>query len=271
MVEWFQKILSEEWNILPAGGLTGDAYIAEKDDKRLFLKRNSSPFLAVLSAEGIVPKLIWTRRMENGDVITAQEWLDGRTLERDEMKHERVAELLYKIHHSSELLHMLVRLGKRPKTSDQRFAQLKKYSVVSSLSEKHKEVRQAIHILTEFLPMTRNTKLSVCHGDIDHHNLILDQTKRIYLVDWENAKIADPIIDYGHVLKWYIPKTDWDDWLNLYGIQVNTDTLKRMYWYLIINCLEYLVWHLLRHEHNKVAKRLNKLKELTDDVMTMLT
>src|SRR5690625_7775422 len=118
MVNWFEKVLSKEWKITPAGGLTGDAYFATKGDYRLFLKRNSSPFLAVLSAEGIVPKLVWTKRMENGDVITAQEWIDGRKLEPNEMQDHQVADLLRKIHHSSELLHMLMRLGKKPVSSD---------------------------------------------------------------------------------------------------------------------------------------------------------
>src|SRR5699024_11553321 len=113
--------LSKEWNIVPAGGLTGDAYVAEKNGQRLFLKRNSSPFLAVLSAEGIVPKLVWTKRMENSDVLTAQEWLDGRELKPDEMRQQRVADLLHKIHHSSALLHMLMRLVTKAVTTDDRF------------------------------------------------------------------------------------------------------------------------------------------------------
>ncbi|TXL60570.1 phosphotransferase family protein [Cerasibacillus terrae] len=270
-MEWFQKILSKEWIITPAGGLTGDAYIATNGDKRLFLKRNSSPFLAVLSAEGIVPKLIWTRRMENGDVITAQEWMDGRTLNQEEMKQENVANLLYKIHYSSELLYMLMRLGKRPQTAMSRFIQLTNHTRIQELSNQHREIRQAIHILDTFLPVTDNKKLVVCHGDIDHHNIILDNSGQIYLVDWENAMIADPIIDYGHVLKWYIPKEDWNNWLKPFGISLHTDTLKRMYWYLIINCLDYLIWHYLRNETTAVQNRMLDLKELVNDVQTFLT
>ena len=52
--------------------------------------------LAVLSAEGIVPKLLWTRRVTNGDVISAQKWLPGQKLEPEDMKLERVAKLLKK-------------------------------------------------------------------------------------------------------------------------------------------------------------------------------
>ena len=52
--------------------------------------------------------------MENGDVITAQHWLDGRELKPKDMNSSRVTELLSKIHHSNELLDMLKRLGKTP-------------------------------------------------------------------------------------------------------------------------------------------------------------
>lgn len=84
------------WVIQPAGGVTGEAFYATHKNEKLFLKRNSSPFLAVLSAEGIVPKLVWTKRLENGDVITAQQWITGRKLEPEDMSSERVAKLLKK-------------------------------------------------------------------------------------------------------------------------------------------------------------------------------
>src|SRR5699024_11235810 len=104
-------LLGKGWTITSAGGLTGDAYIATSKDKKLFLKRNSSTFLAVLSAEGIVPKLIWTKRLESGDVITAQEWVEGRELRKEEMQHKQVAELLHKIHHYSEIRPMHIHMS----------------------------------------------------------------------------------------------------------------------------------------------------------------
>lgn len=62
------------WTLDSAGGASGEAYMAEQDGQKLFLKRNSNPFIAALSAEGIVPKLVWTKRIETGEVVTAQHW-----------------------------------------------------------------------------------------------------------------------------------------------------------------------------------------------------
>src|SRR5690625_7777160 len=72
------------------------------------------------------------------------------------------------------------------------------------------EVKVALNYLKQLLPVTREHKQVVCHGDLNHNNLIQTNEGQLYLVDWENATIADPITDFGMVLKWYIPKKDCD-------------------------------------------------------------
>ncbi|RDW15912.1 phosphotransferase family protein [Oceanobacillus chungangensis] len=264
MLEWLERALGDGWKLTPAGGLTGEAFFATKNDKRLFLKRNSSPFLAVLSAEGIVPKLIWTRRMENGDVITAQEWLDGRELKPADMQHQRVANLLYKIHHSTELLHMLMRLGIKPVTSDDMFINIQEQVNRLELLNRYEDVRLALIYLERLLPKTRNQKLVVCHSDLNHNNLLLSKNGKIYLIDWDNASIADPASDFGMVLKWYIPRENWVEWLEKYGVAKDNYLQERMYWYLLHDSLHYLCWHLERKEPIKVMERLKDLYELNE-------
>ncbi|MEN2769191.1 aminoglycoside phosphotransferase family protein [Ornithinibacillus xuwenensis] len=262
MVEWFKKALSEDWEVTPAGGLTGEAYFAKKDNKRLFLKRNSSPFLAVLSAEGIVPKLVWTKRMDNGDVVSAQEWLPGRELRPAEMQHQRVADLLHKIHHSTELLHMLLRMGKKPITADDRFQSIIKRLIANQLKDASIEIQDGIKFLEANLSTARQQKQTVCHGDMNHHNLLLTDDSQLYLIDWDNAMIADPIADYGMLLNSYIPKEDWNGWLQKYGVQLDKQLLIRMYWYLIADSLSFLSFHYERNESDKFEERIEKLKEL---------
>ena len=78
------------WTLDSAGGASGEAYMAEQDGQKLFLKRNSNPFIAALSAEGIVPKLVWTKRIETGEVVTAQHWKNGRELTPSEMSQQEL-------------------------------------------------------------------------------------------------------------------------------------------------------------------------------------
>lgn len=262
MIEWLERAVGKDWELTPAGGLTGDAYIATKENRKLFIKRNSSPFLAVLSAVGIVPKLIWTKRMENGDVVTAQEWLEGRDLTPKDMQSSQVSDLLKKIHQSPELVHMLMRLGKKPVTSDDRLEDIKRRLHRRGLMNQYEDISIALEYLVKLLPATRNQQLVVCHCDLNHNNLLMSNSGEIFIVDWDNATIADPVTDFGYLLKWYIPQEEWDDWLKNYGLIRHDYLYERMYWYLLLDTLDYISWHREREELNKVEERLLSLKEL---------
>ncbi len=81
-------------------------------------------FLAALSVEGITPKLIWTKRIATGDVLTAQDWVNGHTLTRAQMNSPMVAQLLGKVHNSVLLRRMLKKVGGSPQTPRQLFDQV---------------------------------------------------------------------------------------------------------------------------------------------------
>lgn len=227
-----KNMLDGHWQIYPAGGVTGQAFYACHEDERLFIKRNSSPFLAVLSAEGIVPKLIWTKRLESGDTITAQQWVTGRKLNSDDMKNERVAKLLKKIHRSKPLLKMLRRLGKTPVLPENMLKELRSNFPNELLEKPH--IQNTFHFLTKMLPDINYQNWSVCHGDVNHNNWILTEQDELYLIDWEGALIADPAMDIGPMLYWYIPEENWDEWLSVYGMPLTDHLKKRMKWYVLL-------------------------------------
>jgi thiamine kinase-like enzyme len=251
-VNWLEQVLGSEWKITPAGGATGDAFFAKRDGQELFLKRNSSPFLAVLSAEGIVPKLVWTRRMENGDVITAQHRLLGRELKPQDMNGTNVAELLYKIHRSKDLLDMLKRLGKQPLTPNSIIEDIQQAVAFEKLEQP--EIRQAIDLLLQQLPDVQCDEQVVCHCDVNHNNWLLSENNQLYLIDWDGAMIADPAIDVGILLYWYIDEADWKDWLSSYGLELNEHLRTRIYWYVLLQALTSFLWY---HAKNNEKEKQN--------------
>lgn len=255
-----KQILGREWEIFPAGGATGEAFVASHDKEKLFLKRNSSPFLAVLSAEGIVPKLVWTKRLENGDVITAQKWLAGRELTPEEMNQERVAKLLHKIHSSGPLLCMLKRMGKTP---------LKPEGLLEIIEERLDEEIYSLPVVTaslQFLQQELNniqTDLQVvCHCDVNHNNWLLGKNNQLYLIDWDEAMIGDPAIDLGMLLYWYIPDHQWEDWIRLYGIELTPHLLLRMKWYVVAHTLNSVQWHLDTGRPDEMNRWLRFLEKI---------
>ncbi|HHW38388.1 MAG TPA: phosphotransferase family protein [Bacillales bacterium] len=253
--------LGEGWKVFPAGGATGEAYIAQYEGQnKLFLKRNSSPFLAVLSAEGIVPKLMWTKRMENGDVITAQHWLKGRELKPIDMTDKAVAMLLSKIHNSKELLNMLKRIGKKQLQPSQLLEDLIQ-TLGQSLSTE-KEIWNSIHLLEQKLPYISYENLGVCHCDVNHNNWLISDGQELYLIDWDGAMIADPALDLGPLLYWYIPRNNWSDWLHHYGVELTADLERRMKWYVMYQTISSIVWYKSRNEDTEYKQWVAHLENM---------
>jgi len=261
-VNWLEDILGSEWEISPAGGATGEAYFAQYKDRKLFLKRNSSPFLAVLSAEGIVPKLIWTKRLENGDVITAQHWLNGHELKPSDMNGNNVAKLLRKIHKSNELLNMLKRLGKQPLLPEDLLIHIKSLLDQDTDLALGSIIAEAITLLEKELPLVQCDTKVVCHSDINHNNWLLSNSNELFLIDWDGAMIADPAIDIGMLLYWYISKENWHSWLDGYGIEATEQLFLRMKWYVISQTILQIHWYRSKNHDKEVQHWVHYLESL---------
>ncbi|API89094.1 phosphotransferase [Marinilactibacillus sp. 15R] len=224
------------WKLHPIGGDTGQAYMGTKDEEKLFLKRNSSPFLAALSLEGISPKLIWTKRIGNGDVLTAQEWCNGRNLFKDEMHSSRVAKILKKVHQSESLKRMLQRVGGRSIHPKDLLTEYKS-GLAKDLAE-HPQLKKAYKWLVDTkLEIIKDSEISVCHGDVSRKNWLLSEEDQLYLVDWDSAILADLAYDIGQLFSRYIEKKQWNDWLNEYDHEISESFLKRINWYVIMTLL----------------------------------
>ncbi len=258
MLEQFYQL---GWTLDSAGGASGEAYMAEQDGQKLFLKRNSNPFIAALSAEGIVPKLVWTKRIETGEVVTAQHWKNGRELTFNEMHEQRVAHLLKKIHNSRTLLNMLKRMEMEPITPD-----ILLNKINASLSREvltHHVVRKALTYLEDHMPNLDPRFFTVVHGDVNHNNWLLSDHDELYLVDWEGAMIADPAIDLGMLLYNYVPEKKWSQWLEVYGAKDSMDLQKRMKWYTVIQSIGMVQWY----EEQKRYKDMNLWLNFLNEVM----
>lgn len=256
-MEWLRELLGEQWNIYPAGGATGEAYVATLDNQRIFLKRNSSPFLAVLAVEGIAPKLLWTKRLENGDVITAQRYLEGAKLTPREMKEENLALFLKKIHSSKELLRMLKKIRKEADSPEIILAKVR-----MQLSEQvfiQPLVQETLKYLERTMPVIPEDAFVVCHGDLNHHNCLKGENNNLFFVDWDGAVIADFAMDIGILLYSYVPLEEWDAWLQTYGVERSADLDHRLKWYALAHALAYMELNKDRQEMLYWTKLLKKI------------
>ena len=250
------------WQLHPIAGASGEAYMGIKENEKVFLKRNSSPFITALSAEGIVPKLMWTQKTYSGDTLVAQEWKDGHVLKREDMATPKVKKLIMGIHQSDHLLTMLKQVGGKtfhPLDFIQEFFK----DLPESLNT-HIFFNEIIHYLEDSVhDQFYEVDLCVCHGDLNHNNFLLDaDSHNIYIVDWENVRIADPLSDLTYMLLQYFPPSQWAIWMEDYQFDYNQAFYDRVKWYSLINCL-YLIKHFYKEGRNfKVNEMILLLKSI---------
>ena len=80
-----------ELTLTPINGKSGKAYMGSyPDGERVFVKMNTTPILAGLAKEQIAPQLLWSRRLPDGNVMTAQEWLSGEILGPDGLERKQI-------------------------------------------------------------------------------------------------------------------------------------------------------------------------------------
>lgn len=255
----------DDWELHPIAGGTGDAYMGIKSNEKVFFKRNTSPFIAALSAEGIAPKLMWTQRTYSGDILTAQEWKDGQLLTKDDMGTKEVIELIKHIHFSDHLLLMLKRVGERdfhPLDFINYYFQDLSASLASNqlLNQIIQQMEDAID--NDFYEVRR----TVCHGDLNHHNFLRTHDEKLYLVDWENVKIADPLSDITMVLVQYFPPSEWMDWFDQYDYSFNKSFYKRVRWYSMMNCLLLIKQYYDEGRQYKTNEYIMLLKTIANDL-----
>lgn len=253
--------LRDGWELSPIGGNTGTAYMGTRASEKVFIKKNTSPFLAALSMEGITPRLVWTKRLATGDVMTAQEWLNGRTLHRQEMREQRVAQLIHRVHHSQLLHDMLNKVGGRSTTPAQLLDRLA--PTLAPELRQHPLIERALETLETEQPQLPATAYEVCHGDLNHKNWLLSDRQRLYLVDWEAATFADPAFDLGALLCEYVPLEEWQRWLRDYGEQVTTALTLRVNWYARVHCIIVIAESYRQQRFQIMNQHLILLEKLT--------
>lgn len=253
------------WTLHPLNGETGQAYMGIKSEQKLFLKRNTSPFLAALSLEGISPKLVWTKRTSNGDILTAQKWCNGRTLYKTEMNMVRVAQKLKGIHASETLKKMLKRVGGQTYQAEDCLTDY--FTGLPTDLRYHPTLSQATKLLKKQLDtLPVPSEYCVCHGDASHKNWLLSDEHELYLVDWDSVVLADPAYDMGQYLARYCKQIDAEQWLDAYDDQLTEAFRRRLDWYrLMMSLLDIKASYMSGrfHKMNAMIIQLNEWIEET--------
>lgn len=252
--------LDNEWQLQPLKGDTGKAFIGLRAQEKVFIKRNTTPMLAALSKEGITPKLVWTKRTGNGDTLTAQEWMEGRLLQADEIgQRNDVIDVLYHLHHSSSLYDMLAKIGGKICSPDEMLAKYEE-NLPKEIAQ-NSFLTMVLNYLRQNIPAFNPKEATVVHGDVNYRNWLVCQNY-LYLVDWDSIMFADAAVDIATILGHYLPLGNWSQWLLSYGIKPDGDYMEKLYWYALLSILQEVKKNVLKNDFVQTNSEIIQLKRI---------
>lgn len=250
----------KDLTLTPLKGKSGQAFLGTyPSGERVFVKMDTVPILAALADEQITPHLLWTKRKSSGEMMSAQEWLNGRLLERVDMTSKQIVQILIRLHRSKTLVKQLMRLGYKV---EEPYRLLQKWQRRAPFHLRNNHYLQSvIDELMHNLPDFNEELATIVHGDVRHTNWIITTSGLIYLVDWDTVRLTDRMYDVAQIMSHYIPKDGWRDWLVYYGYKDNTKVWNKFFWYGQLSYLNQIMTFFEMEELDKVNQEIYDLRQ----------
>ena len=250
---------SSSLSMIPVKGGSGNAFVGESDNKRVFIKKNCSPFLTSVYLEGITPQVLWTKRTAEGDMLAAPPWINGHTLKPNEMNDSRIGKILRHLHQSEKLIEACRKLDNEILFPADLLEQVLSKS---SIFETNGFLANVVIELSETLPELKATDIAVVHGDVNHKNwLVDDESDKVYLVDWDTVLLSSPLVDIAHVLTHYIKPEEWEKWLLDSGYGVAANIKSELIWYGKLSFLRQISEYMARDQIKETEQEISRFQD----------
>lgn len=245
-------------DMIPVKGGSGNAYTARNDESRVFIKKNANPMLTSIYLEGITPRVLWTKRTVEGDMLSAQPWINGHTLTPEEMSDTQINQILSHLHKSKKLIDSYKKLGSTAVFPEH---------LLDTVYNSSTAIKNSIYLtgvtqeMRKNIPALLEDEITVVHGDVNHNNwLVDDETERVYLVDWDTVFLSDPMVDMAYILSHYIRPVDWSRWLTYSGYQPQENVMNKVAWYGKLSYLRQISDYLAKGKMKQVNEEIQGLR-----------
>lgn len=249
--------------LTPLKGKSGKAFIGTyPDGQRIFVKMDTTPILAALAKEQIAPQLLWAKRQANGGMMTAQEWLQGRILTKEDMTSKQIVHILLRLHKSRHLVNQLLQLNYKIENP---YDLLTSWQANAPIDiQKNSFLQSVAQELRKTLPEFEQDQATIVHGDVKHSNWVITTSGLIYLVDWDSVRLTDRMYDIAYLLSHYIPRQNWKSWLHYYGYHTPEEVLSKVKWYGQFNYLSEIVKFFAIGDMEYVNKKIYALRKFRE-------
>jgi aminoglycoside phosphotransferase (APT) family kinase protein len=99
-----------------------------------------------------------------------------------------------------------------------------------------KRLARAIGQLRTLSSNLHAAELVPTHGDPNRKNFVL--ADGVYLLDWDDLALSDPLRDVGQLMWWYVPPSRWDDFFSELGLDGDDAVRDRLFWWVAAESLD---------------------------------
>jgi aminoglycoside phosphotransferase (APT) family kinase protein len=224
-----------------------DAFVATDGDRKLFLMCNvNAPVLRRLADLHVAPPLVESGSWQ-GQPYVVQEYVEGAYPDREWIgRHLRALVLLIARYHADEPLRRMV--APRPEPSYRAHVEQTLLALEHGLAcvrSRALHSAQAVAAISELRRQAGHfpaVPLVPTHGDPNTKNILVAGSQ-IWLIDWDDIQLSDPMRDLGVLLWWYVARDRWQEVLHVAGLSPADAVLPRLYWWSACASFRVALWH----------------------------
>lgn len=108
--------------------------------------------------------------------------------------------------------------------------------------------------LTRQAKLLQPVPLSPVHGDPNGLNIII-AGEQLYMIDWDDVHLSDPVEDSAQWLCWYVFQEQWPHFFAAYGEPFSQELVDRLFWWSARASFVNALWHLERQYAYEVFVR----------------
>jgi thiamine kinase-like enzyme len=244
-----EKFQLSDWTVSkPQDGQQKECYIAHSGNHSVFIKFDVPILLLQRLGEIEVAPRVVASGEEQGSSYVIQEYLSGAYPERAWFtRHLSSLANFMKRYHEDQQLYTL--LSKSSPTDyreliAQEIEQLERqlHVHVASLA-RAPETLSAFQELKTQATHLHSVPLVPTHPDPNTKNMLL-VGKRLFLVDWDDIQLSDPLRDSGLLLWWYVKRENWIPFFQAYGLTYDNLLLERLFWWAARTSLAIALWQM---------------------------
>jgi thiamine kinase-like enzyme len=235
------------WDISkPRDGWQKETFLAQRGDRRLFIKFDVNPqALKRLGEIKVAPPLL-SSGTHKGRRYSIQQYVAGVYPSRQWLQQhlKTLGRLFARYHRDQNLLLLLP----KPPSKSYRDLLAKEVQILRERLPKDgsdlfssQTVRQAFAEFEVQAGHLREASLVPTHGDPSRKNfLLLDE--QLFMIDWDELILSDAMRDTGPFLWWYASPDTWPEFFDSYAEDLDKPQLDRLYWWAARQSLQVALW-----------------------------